>query len=161
MRKLAIIIANTFLVLSCVHNSQKISLNDLTAIINSKLNNWHQMACKADSSFFDFIDTDGIYIGTATEEVWTKQEFVEFAMPYFRKGKAWDFKPYDRNIYFSDDMKAAWFNERLETWMGVCRGTGVLVFKNNEWKIKQYNLSVSVPNEKINEVILVITKEVL
>jgi hypothetical protein len=36
--------------------------------------------------------------------------------------------------------------------MGTCRGSGILVFKNQEWKLKQYVLSLAIPNENMNEV---------
>ncbi len=30
--------------------------------------------------------------------------------------------------------------------LGVCRGSGVLVLINGNWKIAQYNLSIPIPN---------------
>ena len=130
-----------------------------TQEINQLMDKWHRMAADADISYFDYIADNGIYIGTAKEEVWTKKEFLSFSKPYFDNGKAWDFKPFDRNIYLNDNMDFAWFNEKLETWMGTCRGSGVLQKTKSGWKIYQYTLSVAVPNEKINEVISVINKE--
>lgn len=145
-----------FLALIFLGGCNSISTNtnvDYYKDINQILDTWHLNAANADLAYFDFIAEDGIYIGTAKEEVWNKKEFLQFAQPYFDKGKAWDFKPYDRNIYFNDGNNVAWFNEKLDTWMGVCRGSGILQYKNNSWKIYQYTLSVAVPNEKINEVI--------
>ena len=127
--------------------------------INKLLDTWHSYATNADTAFFDIIADDGIYIGTAEEEVWNKKEFLQFAKPYFDKGKAWDFKPYDRNIYFNDNNNVAWFNEKLDTWMGVCRGSGILQNSENGWKIYQYTLSMTVPNEKVKDVISVITED--
>ncbi len=46
-----------------------------------------------------------------------------------------------------------WFDELLDTWMGTCRGSGVLEKNNKEWKIKQYVLSVTIPNDSIQKVI--------
>lgn len=126
--------------------------------INNLVNHWHENASRADMAFFDFIADEGIYIGTATEEVWTKEAFLNFAKPYFDKGEAWDFKPYDRNIYFSENKDIVWFDERLETWMGVCRGSGILIREQKAWKLHHYNLSMSVPNECVNEVISIIKK---
>ena len=39
--------------------------------------------------------------------------------------------------------------------MGTCRGSGVLEndSKNDSWKIKHYVLSVSIPNENIQQII--------
>jgi hypothetical protein len=37
--------------------------------------------------------------------------------------------------------------------MGVCRGSGVLQKKKSGWEIMQYHLSVTVPNDAINDFI--------
>jgi hypothetical protein len=39
-----------------------------------------------------------------------------------------------------------WFDELLDTQMKLCRGSGVSMKVNNEWKILQYVLSIAVPN---------------
>jgi hypothetical protein len=121
--------------------------------LDSALNRWHAAAARADVTFFDFIAEDGVYIGTADSERWVKQEFMQFAKPYFERGSAWDFKPYDRQIMLGANGEYAWFSELLTTWMGVCRGSGILVRKSDGWKLKQYHLSVTVPNEIIGDFI--------
>jgi hypothetical protein len=122
--------------------------------INSAIDEWHKAASEADAdAFFGFMDLSCIYIGTDAGERWNKNEFIQFAKPYFDKGKAWDFSPYNRNILFSEDGKIAWFDELLETWMGVCRSSGVLELKNDQFKLIHYHLSITVPNEKIYEFI--------
>jgi hypothetical protein len=122
--------------------------------IHSFLDNWHRAAADAKAEpFFGSIADNGVYIGTADFERWTKEEFVKFAEPYFKKGKAWDFKPYDRDVHVSSDGKYAWFSELLTTWMGTCRGSGILEKSGNDWKISQYHLSVTVPNEIIGDFI--------
>lgn len=97
-----------------------------------------------------------IYIGTDATERWTKPEFIRFAKPYFDKGKAWDFKPYDRDLHVATDGRHAWFSELLTTWMGVCRGSGILVHTPEGWKIEQYHLSVTVPNDVIRDFITLV-----
>jgi hypothetical protein len=37
--------------------------------------------------------------------------------------------------------------------MKICRGSGVLVKIGQEWKIKQYVLSMTIPNDNSNKVI--------
>ena len=37
--------------------------------------------------------------------------------------------------------------------MGVCRGSGVLIKNEDTWKIEHYVLSLTVPNNNIQEVI--------
>ena len=42
----------------------------------------------------------------------------------------------------------AWFDEKLENAkLGLCRGSGVLIKVDGQWKVKQYNLTMLVPNE--------------
>jgi hypothetical protein len=36
--------------------------------------------------------------------------------------------------------------------MGVCRGSGVLQKRNGSWKIEQYILSATIPNEQMKMV---------
>ena len=122
--------------------------------INTLIDNWHLAAAKADAqTFFDSMGDDCIYIGTDATERWTKTAFVTFAKPYFDKGKAWDFKPRDRDLHVTNDGKIAWFSELLTTWMGTCRGSGILEKTPKGWKIQQYHLSVTVPNEIIKNFI--------
>jgi hypothetical protein len=75
---------------------------------------------------------------------------AEWAKEYFQKESAWSFTATERDIYFSEDGKTAWLNEKLDTWMGVCKGTAVLVFKEDGWKIALYDLSVTIDNDKID-----------
>ena len=117
---------------------------DLHNIIDS----WHLAASDANPEvFFGLMDTNFIYLGTDATERWNKTEFYKFAKPYFDRGKAWDFKPYQRNIVFSSDQETAWFDELLDTWMGTCRGSGVIVYLDKEWKIAHYHLSVTIDND--------------
>lgn len=122
--------------------------------IHKLLDEWHQAAARADGAvFFGSMTDDAVYIGTADFERWTKPEFMKFAEPYFKKGQAWDFKPYDRDLHLSPGGDYAWFSELLTTWMGVCRGSGILIKSGDSWKISQYHLSVTVPNEIIDDFI--------
>lgn len=126
---------------------------EITAI-NKLLDDWHSAATNADyNGYFDKIAEDGRYIGTDATENWDKKAFAAFSKPYFDRGKAWNFKAMERNIYFSKDGKTAWFDELLDTWMKACRGSGVLEKEGNKWKIKHYVLSMTVPNDATNEVL--------
>ena len=123
---------------------------DLHKIIDS----WHQAASDANAEvFFGLMDTNFIYLGTDATERWNKTEFYKFAKPYFDRGKAWDFKPWQRSIIFSSDRETVWFDELLDTWMGTCRGSGVMIYLNKEWKITHYNLAVTISNDLIEDFI--------
>lgn len=142
-------------------NYSDISITDstLTISVNSFIDDWHNDASNADVVYFDKIAVDGIYIGTDATELWTKDEFYLWSQKYFEKGKAWSFTTIERNIYFSDDKQYAWFDELLETGMGVCRASGVLLRNGDSWEIKHYHLSVAIPNEKMKKVKKVIEKK--
>jgi hypothetical protein len=118
------------------------------------LDSFNIYAARADfDNYFKYFDEDAVFIGTDATENWNKQSFMAFSKPYFDKGKAWDFKSIDRNIYFDPTGNIAWFDELLNTQMKICRGSGVLEKKENEWKIKQYVLSMTIPNSNTKEVI--------
>jgi len=122
--------------------------------INSLLDHWHKAASLANfDTYFNAMAEESIFIGTDATENWDKKAFIAFAKPYFDRGKAWNFTPLERHIFFSKDGKTAWFDELLNTQMKICRGSGVLVKENKEWKIKHYVLSMTIPNDTSNEVI--------
>lgn len=121
--------------------------------INKLLDDFNTFAANADyKNYFDCFAEESTFIGTDATEVWNKKEFMEWARPFFDKGKAWNFKSLERNIYFSKDGNYAWFDEILDTQMKICRGSGVLEKISGKWKVKQYVLSVTVPNEVVDEV---------
>jgi hypothetical protein len=135
-----------------------IAQHDL-ASINKFIDDWHLAAAQANAKvFFGSMEENSIYIGTDKTERWTKTEFVKFAKPYFDKGKAWDFKPFDRDVHVTKDGKTVWFSELLTTWMGTCRGSGVMISTSDGWKITQYHLSVTVPNDIIKDFISLVEK---
>lgn len=122
--------------------------------INKMINTWHEAAADANfNAYFDVMTDDAIFIGTDATENWDKKAFIAFAKPYFDKGKAWSFTTLERNIYFATDGKTAWFDELLSTQMKICRGSGILVKINNQWKIKHYVLSMTIPNDNVDEVV--------
>ena len=142
---------------SCSSTKKSISIdykNTIKADVNLVLNNWHLAAAEANfDAYFDKMDTISVFIGTDASENWTKKEFSDFSRPYFDKGKAWNFKTLERNIYVNTSGDFVWFDELLNTWMGTCRGSGVLEKKGKIWKIKHYVLSVSIPNDDVQKVI--------
>ena len=120
------------------------------------LDNLNEYAANADfKKYFDLYAEESTFIGTDATEIWNKKEFMDYAKPHFDKGKAWSFKSLKRNIYFSKDGKYAWFDELLDTQMKICRGSGVLEKIGTQWKIRQYVLSMTIPNDNVNEVIKV------
>ena len=126
------------------------------ANINATLDSWHKAAAEANyEDYFALMADDAVFIGTDATENWNKKAFQAYAKPHFDKGKAWSFTALERHIYFDETGKTAWFDELLNTQMKICRGSGVLVKIGNEWKIKHYVLSMTIPNENSDEVIKV------
>ncbi len=126
--------------------------------INVTLDTWHKAAAGANyNAYFSLMSDDAIFIGTDATENWNKTAFQAYAKPHFDKGKAWSFTALERHIYLDKTGKTAWFDELLNTQMKICRGSGVLVKIGQEWKIKQYVLSMTIPNDNSSEVIKVKT----
>lgn len=128
-------------------------------VINEMIDNWHKAAARADEDvFFGSMTEDCIYIGTDKSERWLRDDMKTWSAEFFKRDKAWDFKPIEREVYLSDDGKLAWFNETLDTWMGVCRSSGVVALVDGEWKLKHYHLSVTVPNDAVKDFIELVKK---
>lgn len=122
--------------------------------IATMLDAFNVAAAKADyKTYFDFYADESTFIGTDATEVWDKKQFMVWAKPYFDKKSTWNFKSLKRNIHFTKDGKMAWFDELLDTQMKICRGSGVVEKIGGQWKVKQYVLSVTVPNEVVDKVV--------
>ena len=123
---------------------------DDEAAIGTLLDAWHHAAAVADEdTFFGSMTAGAIYLGTDATERWLRDDMKVWSAKYFERESAWAFTPKNRQIYLSTDGRMAWFEELLDTWMGVCRGSGVLQKTDEGWKIKHYNLAVTVPNNLI------------
>ncbi|HZV68018.1 MAG TPA: nuclear transport factor 2 family protein [Saprospiraceae bacterium] len=124
---------------------------EIIEVIDSLVNEWHHAAAVADEkTFFGRMAEDGIYIGTDASERWLRDELAVWSKKYFDREKAWDFTPLSRNIRIAPGAHIAWFDELLSTWMGTCRSTCIMELRDNEWKIVHYQLSVTLPNDKVD-----------
>ncbi|MDI1254622.1 MAG: nuclear transport factor 2 family protein [Flavobacterium sp.] len=152
-----------FAIICCANiNAQQKTNTDLsdtkhakqTSEIVNVLNAWHKAAAEAKfDTYFSLMTTDAIFVGTDPTEHWDCDAFKKYAKPYFDKGKAWNFKPIQRNVYVAKTGDIAWFDELLDTQMKICRGSGVLKKQNGNWKIAHYVLSMAIPNGNTNEVV--------
>lgn len=121
--------------------------------VDAVLTAFHAAASEADAGlYFGLLTDDAIYIGTDAAERWTKDQFKAFAEPYFSKGRGWTYTATERTIGVAPGGTVAWFDEILwnESY-GVCRGTGVLLLDEGEWRIAQYHLTFPIPNELSRE----------
>lgn len=158
MKKVTILVFFLFYALVPVC-SQNISLQkESTATLDSLLNAFHRAAAEADfERYFAFFAEDAVFIGTDATERWIKKDFMVWAKPFFDRGKAWRFTALSRHISLDETGQVAWFDELLDTQMKICRGSGVLVKQGKNWKIMQYVLSMTVPNEKSDSIIKIKT----
>jgi hypothetical protein len=119
----------------------------LRARVDAFVDAWHDDAAHARLAYFDKIASDGVYIGTDKSERWTRDEFREWARPYFERPSAWAFTVIHRNVDFSADRSIAWFDEQLESRMGTLQASGVIRVLPDGFEIVHYQLSIAVPNE--------------
>ena len=118
------------------------------------LDDWHDAAAKSDETrYFAHLAADSIFLGTDATERWSKDAFQAYAHPHFSAGRGWVMKAARRNIVVEPAGQLAYFDEELETRsLGPARGSGVLVLRDGVWKILQYNLAITVPNERFAQV---------
>lgn len=153
MRLLTFISVLALSLCSCAAQTTPVTSLETPSTIYQLLVSWHKAAADADfDTYFGMMTDDAVFLGTDATENWQNSEFKAFSKPYFDKGKAWSFTTLERNIYISDSGNMAWFDEHLDTQMGICRGSGVLTLTNGSWKIKHYVLSIAIPNENVTEI---------
>lgn len=120
------------------------------------LTDFHDAASKADGPrYFNHMTSGAVFIGTDASERWSKAEFQAYAKPYFDKGKGWTYTAVAgrRFVTIAPDGNTAWFDEALmNEKYGECRGSGVLLREGGEWRIAQYNLTVPIPNDLMEDV---------
>lgn len=140
--------------IGCIEKETRPDLERAETEINTLLDAWHEAAATADEEvFFGTMHPRAIYLGTDKTERWTRDELQAWAGKYFERDTAWAFTPLERHLNYSRDGKTAWFDEQLDTWMGVCRGSGVLTREQQGWTLRHYNLSMTIDNDVVDGVI--------
>jgi uncharacterized protein (TIGR02246 family) len=124
--------------------------------IGALLDDWHAAAAKADEErYFAHFTPDAVFLGTDATERWDLAAFRAFAHPFFARGKAWSFRSVRRAVIVGPGGSIAWFDEDLDTPnMGPARGSGVLVRERPgaPFRIAHYNLALTIPNERMDQV---------
>lgn len=149
---------------ACNESSTKKTAATATDMAESKkqiaamLDSFNIAAANAEyERYFGFYTEDATFNGTDATENWDKAAFKAWAKPFFDKKTTWNFTAIKRNIYFGRHTDIAWFEELLSTQMKICRGSGVVVKIGNNWKVQQYVLSTTVPNDVLDSVIKIKT----
>ena len=132
----------------------QVPVADERAAIGAALDDFHDAAAKADEGrYFGHFAPDGVFLGTDATERWDVAAFLAYAAPHFARKKAWTFRSTRRVVTVGEGGAVAWFDEDLATQnLGPARGSGVLVKRGAEWKISQYNLTITVPNARFEAV---------
>ncbi len=127
---------------------------DSSRAIGVVIDDWHDAAAKSDESrYFGHLDDDSVFLGTDATERWDKAAFRAYAHPHFEKHKAWHFRSIRRAVALDAGGLLAHFDEDLWTEkLGPARGSGVLALRRGAWVILQYNLTLTIPNERFGEV---------
>jgi len=152
------------LIFSCNESNTKETAITVTEVADSKkqiasmLDSFNVAAANADyTRYFNFYTEDATFNGTDATENWDKAAFMVWAKPFFDKKTTWNFTAIKRNIYFGKHTDIAWFEELLNTQMKICRGSGVVVKVGNDWKVQQYVLSTTIPNDVLDSVLKIKT----
>ncbi|HEY3819721.1 MAG TPA: nuclear transport factor 2 family protein [Polyangiaceae bacterium] len=119
-----------------------------------ELDDLHDAAAHADEArYFAHFAPQAIFLGTDATERWDLAAFRAYAHPRFSQGKGWVFHALRRAVSFDGDGDMAWFDEDLRgERLGPARGSGVLVRDHGRWLVAQYNLALTIPNERFDEV---------
>lgn len=128
----------------------------LTARVNAFVDEWHLDAAHARPAYFEKIAPDGIYIGTDRTERWTREAFRTWAARAFARPSAWTLTPRERHVSCSADGTIIWFDEQLDSDMGLLQASGVMRVAGERLEIVHYQLSIAVPNEvqpRVTEII--------
>lgn len=112
------------------------------------LDEFHDAAAIGDARrYFALLPEDAVFLGTDATERWTGERFRAFAMPYFERGSAWTYVCLARRVDVDASGQFASFDETLDhEAYGECRGSGVMVRRDGRWVLRQYHLSIPVPN---------------
>ena len=150
MKKIGMICVLGFLLFQAIKGAD----GDTIKEIDGYLSAWHRAAAVADEkAYFGAMTEDFVFLGTDASERWNKKDFEAWSSQYFQRDSAWVFTAVKRFITLSEDGKTAWFDELLDSesyW--PTRGSGVLTLTGDGWKLRQYNMAFTIPNESVREI---------
>lgn len=123
------------------------------APVDAVLDGWHAAAAASDlERYLGLMTEDAIFLGTDATERWDRSQLRAYAEAPFAAGRGWRMRSIRRDVIVRGDV--AYFDEDLETVnLGPARGSGVVVReRDGRWRIAHYNLALTVPNDRFDEV---------
>ena len=142
--------------------SEPATMQDLSRRLHAiwtVLDRLHIAASDADfDAYFALYTPNAVFLGTDATERWTLDEFKAYTKTHFDDGNGWTYTSRNRFVNFAPVGRTAWFDELLDNdKYGECRGSGVLLYGNDgKWRIAQYNLTKTIPNDKMEAVVTAI-----
>ncbi|HEY1693855.1 MAG TPA: nuclear transport factor 2 family protein [Polyangiaceae bacterium] len=125
-----------------------------TRDVARELDDFHDAAAHADEPrYLGHFAAHAVFLGTDATERWDLASFTAYVHPHFAHGEGWTYRPLRRAVSFDPAGTVAWFDEDLRGQrLGPSRGSGVLVREGGRWRIAQYDLALTIPNERFDEV---------
>jgi hypothetical protein len=123
--------------------------------VAKRLDAFHAAAKAADlDAYLGCFAPEGVFLGTDATERWDTAQFRAFCAPYFAAGRGWDYVPRERHVVIHPGGDFATFDERLENVnYGELRGSGAARRAGDDWRIVQYDLTFTIPNDRAKEVV--------
>jgi SnoaL-like domain len=141
------------LVCSCGASIPRAHLAPEPAAFDAVVDDWHLAAAQSDlERYLGHMTDDSVFLGTDATERWSLAELRAYAEGPFSRGRGWRMRAIRRGWIVRDGY--AFFDEDLDAVnLGAARGSGVLEQgQGGVWRIAQYNLSITVPNARFDEV---------
>jgi hypothetical protein len=122
--------------------------------IGRELDDMNDAAARADEPrYLAHFAPGAVFLGTDASERWDLAALRAYAHPRFSQGKGWAIHSVRRTLDFAPGGVVAWFEEDLAgDKLGPARGSGVVSLVQGRWLVAQYNLALTVPNERFGEV---------
>ena len=115
----------------------------------------HMRASEANfEGYFALFSPNAVFIGTDAKERWDLTSFKAYVKQRFDAGHGWTYTARERHVFVGVTENFAWFDEMLDNrkYGLLCRGSGVLVKYDMDWKICQYHLTIPIPNDLVETV---------
>jgi hypothetical protein len=116
--------------------------------IEQLLNGLHRAAAESDTQdYFARYTEEAVFLGTDASERWSIAEFKAYAAKPFSEGRGWRYDVVSRHLVPTGNPGIYGFDEVLSNEkLGLCRGSGLVVFDGTRWRVAQYVLSMLIPN---------------